>query len=48
MGLVRMPLIEKFRNLARLLKASGDKEPGQDLLQLLESVPIRKTNDMSS
>ena len=29
----------------RFLKAFGDKEPGQDLLELLESSPIRESNE---
>jgi hypothetical protein len=29
----------------RFLKAGGDKEPGQDLLELLEASPIRESNE---
>jgi hypothetical protein len=40
-----LPLIEKARTFVGWLKAGGDKEPGQDLLQMLEASPIRESNE---
>jgi len=39
-----LSLVEKFRTFVRFLK-TGDKEYGDDFLRLLESSPIRESNE---